>query len=216
MTVVKSSTTTSLSAPATVVYSYLVTNTGNVTLTSINLSDDNDNNDMSCPFTVLGHTENMICTATHTFTQAELNTGGTLDNTVTADSVETTPVTDGLSIFINQTPSLSVTKDADVTSVDATGDVIGYTVTIRNTGNVTLTDITVSDPLLTNLDCDGTLGAPFTTTGLTVNVGNTLTCVGTYTVLQGDVITMVVEMVMLITPLLPIAPKLILLLQVKV
>ena len=49
----KSSTTTSLSAPGTVNYSYVVTNTGNVTVTGIALSDDNDNNDVSCPATTL-------------------------------------------------------------------------------------------------------------------------------------------------------------------
>ena len=74
MTVVKSSTTTSLSAPGTVSYSYLVTNTGDVTLTGIGLSDNNDNNDMSCPFTTLAASD-MTCSATHTFTQAELNGG---------------------------------------------------------------------------------------------------------------------------------------------
>ena len=45
-----------------------MTNTGNVTATGIALSDDNDNNDLSCPLTTLAPTESMTCTATHTFT----------------------------------------------------------------------------------------------------------------------------------------------------
>ena len=53
LSVVKSSPTTSLSAPQTVNYSYVVTNTGNVTVTGIVLSDDNDNNNLSCPQTTL-------------------------------------------------------------------------------------------------------------------------------------------------------------------
>ncbi|HLO29299.1 MAG TPA: DUF11 domain-containing protein, partial [Anaerolineales bacterium] len=73
MTVAKSSATTSLSAPETVDYSYLVTNTGTVTLTGISLSDDNDNDDMSCPDGALAPGAVMTCTATHTFTQAELD-----------------------------------------------------------------------------------------------------------------------------------------------
>ena len=76
LVVVKSSPTTSLSAPQTVSYSYLVTNTGNVTVTGIALSDDNDNNDLSCPLTTLAPTASMTCTATHTFTQAELDANG--------------------------------------------------------------------------------------------------------------------------------------------
>ena len=95
LVVVKSSLTTSLSAPQTVHYSYLVTNTGNVTVTGIALSDDNDNNDLSCPATTLAPTASMTCTATHTFTQAELDANGSpiagsgkLANTVTATSTE--------------------------------------------------------------------------------------------------------------------------------
>src|SRR5262249_39467439 len=72
LTVAKSSVTTSLTAPQAVAYSYLVTNTGNVTLTGIALGDDNDNADVSCPGTSLGPGISMTCTASHTFTQAEL------------------------------------------------------------------------------------------------------------------------------------------------
>src|SRR5204862_294332 len=41
MTVDKTSTTTGLAAPGTVTYSYVVTNTGNVTLTGVGVVDDN-------------------------------------------------------------------------------------------------------------------------------------------------------------------------------
>ena len=90
-------------------YSYLVTNTGNVTLTGILLTDDNDNDDMSCPSTTLAVGANMTCTATHTFTQAELDANGSpvaasgvLHNEVTANSNETGPTTDDLDIPIQQ------------------------------------------------------------------------------------------------------------------
>ena len=68
------SATTTLSGPGEVTYSYLVTNKGNVTLTGI-VSDDNDNNNLSCPSTTLA-VGAMTCTATHTFTQAELDANG--------------------------------------------------------------------------------------------------------------------------------------------
>jgi LPXTG-motif cell wall-anchored protein len=102
ISVEKTSTTTTLSAPQTVTYSYVVTNIGNVTLTGISLSDDNDNDDMNCPATTLAVTANMTCTATHTFTQAELDAGGSLDNTVTASSSEAPDATDDLSIPITR------------------------------------------------------------------------------------------------------------------
>ena len=52
-------------------------------------------------------------------------------------------------------PSLTVSKSADVTAVDEAGDVITYTITIDNDGDVDLTDVVVDDPLL-----GGNLGAP--------------------------------------------------------
>ena len=87
------------------------------------------------------------------------------------------------------TPSFTITKNADVFDVDAAGDIITYTVTLNNTGNVLLTGVSVDDPLLTNLDCDGVVGAPFTTTGLMIAVSENLPCTGTYTVTQNDIDT---------------------------
>jgi hypothetical protein len=105
LSVVKSSPTTALLLPRTVNYCYLVTNTGNVTITGIALNDDNDNNDLICPLTMLAPAASMTCTATHTFTQAELDANGSatagsgfLTNTVTATSDQAAPATDTLSI----------------------------------------------------------------------------------------------------------------------
>ncbi len=46
---------------------------------------------------------------------------------------------------ILQNPDILVTKSADVASVDAADDVINYTITVDNAGNMTLTDIDVTD-----------------------------------------------------------------------
>src|SRR6266508_2047658 len=47
-----------------------------------------------------------------------------------------------------QNPALNITKDASVPggTADAAGEVISYTITVQNTGNVTLTGVTVGDP----------------------------------------------------------------------
>jgi len=107
LTVAKSSTAVSVTEPGSVSYSYLVTNTGNVTLTGIALSDDNDNNDLSCPSATLAPGANMICTATHTVTQGEIDANGSptpdsglLSNTVTATSNEAAQQQDDLDIPI--------------------------------------------------------------------------------------------------------------------
>ncbi|HSG25252.1 MAG TPA: hypothetical protein VLA32_03980, partial [Anaerolineales bacterium] len=176
LTVVKSSTTTELTAPGTVNYSYLVTNTGNVDLTGISLSDDNDNDDMSCPATTLAVGENMTCTATHTFTQAELDAGGTLDNIVTASSNEAEDATDTLSIPITQSPSMTVEKSSTTTELTAPGTV-NYSYLVTNTGNVTLTGISLSD----DSDNDD-MSCPATT----LAVGASMTCTASHTFTQAE------------------------------
>ena len=145
LSIVKSSPTTSLSAPQTVNYSYLVTNTGNVTVTGIALVDDNVGGGVICPQTSLAPGASMTCTASHVFSQVELDAGGSpvaesdvLANTVTAFSNEAADVSDNLVIPIEQTPELTLVKSASPVSYDHVGEVITYTYKVTNTGNVTL------------------------------------------------------------------------------
>src|SRR5262249_4427199 len=184
LSVAKSSTTTSLSAPKTVNYSYLVTNTGNVTLTGIVLGDNNDNNDLSCPGTSLAPGASMTCTATHAFTQAELDANGSpaggsgnLANTVTATSNEAPAATDSLSIPVVRTPALSIDKTAAPLTYDRVGQVISYTYRVTNTGNVTLLgQITVTDSKVTVTCPPSTTLAP----------GASTTCTASHSVTQLD------------------------------
>ena len=64
---------------------------------------------------------------------------GLIDNTVTADSAQTTPVSANASVVVESGASVNLVKTADVSSVDAAGDVINYSITVTNTGNTTLT-----------------------------------------------------------------------------
>ena len=184
LVVVKSSPTKLLTAPQTVQYTYLVRNVGNVTVTGIALSDDNDNNDLSCPLTTLAPGALMTCTATHTFTQAELDANGSpvadsdkLANTVTATSNEAPLATDDLVIPIEQVPALTLVKSATPTSYDQVGDVISYSYKITNTGNVTLPgQFTVGDNKLT-VTCPATA---------TLAPGASITCTASHTVVQAD------------------------------
>ena len=155
-------------------YEIHVSNTGNITLTDITVTDPNA--DAGSITYVSGDTdsdgnldvgEEWVYTATHTVTQAELdgqgidNTGaidgdGDDDNTVTADSAQTDEVTADASAPLIYDPSMDVTKA--VTSIDggqgtdgldgadSDGDVINYEIHVSNTGNITLTGVTVDDP----------------------------------------------------------------------
>ena len=52
-----------------------------------------------------------------------------------------------------QSPHLAITKAATETNYDSVGDVIHYTIVATNDGNMTLRDVTVTDPNVGNLSC---------------------------------------------------------------
>ena len=196
MTVVKTSGTTSLSAPGTVTYDYRVTNTGDVTLTGLLLSDDNVNAAPVCVATTLtvapdaGATT--TCTATHTFTQAELNANGSptaasgvLANNVVASSNEVPAAIDNLSIPITQAASLSILKTASPTTYDTDGETISYSYLVTNDGNVSLTGpVTIADTVATDELCPAV-----STVGnfdAELDPGESITCAASHTITLAD------------------------------
>ena len=90
--------------------------------------------------------ETWIYSCSHTVSQAELDAGGSLSNTVTADSNESGPDTDTLLIPVSQNPLLEVVKSSTTSSITAAGQVVPYRFAVSNKGNVALTGITVTDP----------------------------------------------------------------------
>ncbi len=75
---------------------------------------------------------------------------GSIADTATADG--TTPqeqtvsdISDPLTIDVTQFAALSITKSASPTTVSMVGQTIDYTFSVVNTGNVTLTDVGVTD-----------------------------------------------------------------------
>ena len=109
----------------------------------------------------------------YTLTQADLDSAGDaggdhdIDNTATADSNETGAGrrTTREVPLVGTTPALAIDKEVvNVTGATAmrsrrVGDKVNYTLTATNTGNVTLTGVTVVDPL-TGLHISGVTLAP--------------------------------------------------------
>ncbi|MCA1807528.1 MAG: DUF11 domain-containing protein, partial [Actinobacteria bacterium] len=138
----------------TITYSFTVTNTGNVTLTNVTVTDLLVTVSGGPTTLDVGETDNTTFTATYTITQADID-AGKVDNIATADSYESDPATDDETVLLAQDASIALTKTAtlingelaDPIVYDAVGDVITYTIVVTNTGNVTLTDVEVTDPL---------------------------------------------------------------------
>ncbi|HXG26867.1 MAG TPA: DUF11 domain-containing protein, partial [Candidatus Binatia bacterium] len=184
-----------------ITYEITVTNIGNVTLTSVVVSDPNAPNidcsaDPGQQTTIpsLAPGASVVCSASHTVTQEDLDNGEYL-NTACADDGEggAEEVCDDEDTPGEQNPALNVVKlatsvDGDDTPpflVDEAGDVITYSITVTNTGNVTLHNVFIDDPLLSDEDCDPAPGLQ--TSGFTLAPGESLTCTGTYTVTQADI-----------------------------
>jgi uncharacterized repeat protein (TIGR01451 family) len=178
ITIKKTASVTSYSAPGTLItYSYLVTNTGNVTLNPVTVTDPMVGlSAISCPDTSLAPAASETCTATYTTTQADVN-NGSISNTGTATGTPPSGpnVTAQSSVTIPavQHPAVTIIKTASVTSYSAAGQTITYYYKVTNTGNVTLTKVTVTDPMpgLSALSCPDTTLAP----------GASETCTATYT-----------------------------------
>jgi LPXTG-site transpeptidase (sortase) family protein len=141
-----------------ITYTFEVTNTGDVMLTGVVVTDTLIS-PLSCTIGSLDVDETKTCTADYLLTQADID-AGIVNNTATADSDQTEPINVSESVPLTQSPGLSIVKtgvlDNNVVEPDGVsnvGDEITYTFELENTGNVTLTNIVVTDPLLPSLTC---------------------------------------------------------------
>ena len=137
LSLVKTATPTTYSAVDDAInYSYLVKNTGNVTLAGpVTVADDKAT--VTCPAGALRPRREMTCTASYTITQADLDSGS-VKNTAKASANGTDSNTDDETVNAVQTPALSLVKTADPATYNAVDEVINYSYLVKNTGNVTL------------------------------------------------------------------------------
>src|SRR4029079_9350126 len=140
-------------------YTITGANTGNTTLTGVVVTDPNaDMGSIVRGADVVGDDDGLLevgetwgYTATHTVTQAEIDSDGggdgTIDNTATADSDQTGTDSANVSVPMERTPALTIVKEALPGQIaDVAGETVNYTITVANTGNTTLTGIVVTDP----------------------------------------------------------------------
>jgi uncharacterized repeat protein (TIGR01451 family) len=180
----------------TVQYTYLVTNIGNVNLTSVAV-DDPAIGSVTCPTPAppgLAPGSSVTCTADapHTVTQDDLDAGEVTD-TATATGVGeaggTSPQSDPATVTIptvDGDPQISIVKSGAVSPPADQGgvlvdDTIAYSYLVTNTGNVSLTSVTVNDPTIGPVTCP----AP----SPSLAPGDSVTCTADtpHTVTQADV-----------------------------
>lgn len=178
-----------------VTYTFTITNTGAVNLTDVTLTDTMMAGATGTfaltgspiPLLAPGEVNSVAYSASYTLTQADLDRGF-VDNDA---SVSGTPprgdaVTDDTDASVTglSQPSISLTKTADSSALDPVeplvGQIITYSFLIENTGNVTLTGITLDDPLV-----DGLPRTPATIPDLAP--GGTVTVTVDYPITQAEI-----------------------------
>ncbi len=131
-----------------ITYTIVVGNTGNVSLSNVSVIDPLTG--LSSTIATLAPGGSETLTETYAVTQADINSGS-ITNTVSVSGSdpggETVTGSAEAVVTGSQNAGLSVTKTASPTTYSNVGDEITYTIVVENTGNVTLTDIEVVDPL---------------------------------------------------------------------
>ncbi|HKJ39886.1 MAG TPA: sortase, partial [Anaerolineales bacterium] len=170
----------------TVTYTYDVENTGNVTLTNVVVTDNHVGLSAITCTPAQGSTlepgETMTCSATYIVTQVDVD-AGEINNTGVVTG--TPPVgqdvsdNDPLSEPIAQGPQLDIVKSQTSNGPYVFGDTINYDIVVTNTGNVSLTGVTV-------IDNSATVGVCTPAQPATLALGESMTCPASHVVTQID------------------------------
>ncbi|MBC6992585.1 hypothetical protein H9S92_00270, partial [Lewinella lacunae] len=191
----------------TITYSFTVTNTGNVTLTDLNIDDATINvTDLVVVPSTLAPGEVGMATASYVVTQADIDGGGVYNlATVTGNDPDGDPVTDDSEdpnpldptdpnydptcpdcTFTELNFEVAIELEKVGTFADENGDgfaqvgeTITYSFTVTNTGAAPLTNVTINDPIV---DVDG---GPIAVLGIGESDNTTFTA--SYVLTQADI-----------------------------
>ena len=157
-----------------ITYTYNLHNIGSGDLSSPTVVDSMIT--ATCADSTVAADTNYFCTGTYTITQADLDNGS-----VTSSAYPGTSPTDIQTTTITaiQSPALALTKNPWPTESSIVGEIITYTYTLTNSGNVTLkAPFSVADDKIP-VSCSG---APST-----LAPGVSTTCTGTHAVTQANI-----------------------------
>jgi len=172
-----------------ITYSFVVANTGNVTIDDVVVVDDRltaAGIGVTCEATSLAPGEETDCVAdaAYVVTEADL-LAGEVENTATAEGTDPTgePVASEPDSVVTDTeavlPALSIEKSADTEGPATLGQEIVYSFVVTNTGNVTVDAIAVVDDRLTAagiaVTCEASSLAPADATDCVADAGYVVT-----------------------------------------
>ncbi|MGB3246348.1 MAG: hypothetical protein WBB25_17570, partial [Sulfitobacter sp.] len=171
-------------------YDYILVNTGNVALETINVGDNRVG--VTCPATTLAPGATMTCNSDVYATQQGDINFGSITNTATATATEAGPIaaavtsnTDTVTVPAVQNPEIELAKTApNIAAADFfAGNTVTYTFAVSNTGNVRIgTNIGVTEITIT----DDKIG-PFTCFAAPLAIGQTTTCTRDYVLTNDDI-----------------------------
>ncbi|MEE1827573.1 hypothetical protein PUR61_36150, partial [Streptomyces sp. BE20] len=195
--------TTFRAAGQTITFSYLLANTGDEPLTAVTAANTSFSGTgtppvVSCPDTSLAQGASMTCTAPYTVTQADVDAGrvtgvGIASGTPPTGSAVTAPDSPVTAVAL-QSAALSVEKTASggggggdnrrstLVATLSPGQTLVYSYLVKNTGNVTLTGVSVTDTSFSGTGTPPAITCPDTT----LVPGQSMICSATYTVTQAD------------------------------
>lgn len=163
-------------------YTISVTNTGNTTVSGLTATDTmRYDGNPTLDFGTIAPGKTVKIRAQHTVTQDEVDSGKILNAIVVSGSSMTSR--DSVETSISPSSSLTVSKSVDTADIAADEAIVGkrltYTITVRNSGNSTVTGVSLADEL--NGASVGELGKT------TLAPGEQTTATATYSITTGDI-----------------------------
>lgn len=176
-----------------VAYSFEVENTGSITVTDVAITDGLDGLSAiqygAWPGVDgrLAPGERVMATASYALTQADIDLGR-VDNTATAAGMapgdDPVSTIDSATVNLLGAPAITFSKTGDIGSgIPVAGDPVDYSFEIRNSGNVTLSGVGITDDLVGLSEI--TYGAWPTSTGV-LAPGQSVTATASYAITQAD------------------------------
>ena len=161
-------------------FSITVTNSGQVAQTGVTVTDTNATIQSCTPAipAALAVGESITCDATHVVTTADMAALKVV-NVASAKSDQTSKDSNEVTVLIEPLPNISVTKTQTNNGISKAGDIIRYSITAQNTGNVPLTNVRITDANATIGTCTPSIPA-------TLAVGGSVTCTASHVVTIAD------------------------------